>query len=101
MSEHPNAPRCQHVRTNGIRCGSPCLRNRKLCYYHHRTSARPRATRVEMPSLEDGDAIQLGIANVLRPIMLGTMEYRAAYLMLYGYRLALRNLRNLDADHYD
>jgi hypothetical protein len=100
MSLHPNAPRCQHVRTNGVRCGSPAMRNRKICYYHHRTTSKPKTTRADMPSLEDGNAIQLGIANVLRQLMMGTIEYRAAYLMLYGYRLALRNLRNMHTPYY-
>src|SRR5947209_9882257 len=99
MAEHPNAPRCHHVRTNGIRCGSPAMRNRKICYYHN-VSAKPKNSRADLPLLEDGAAIQLGIANILRMLMMGAIEYRAAALMLDGHRLALRNLRNMHSPYY-
>jgi hypothetical protein len=26
---------CRHVRYNGVRCGSPALRENNFCYYHH------------------------------------------------------------------
>jgi hypothetical protein len=28
-------PECEHVKSNGIRCGSPALRGAKLCFFHH------------------------------------------------------------------
>src|SRR4051812_48339296 len=92
---HPNAPQCHHVHTNGIRCGSPALRNQTLCYYHHKAKNQRDWVRAELPCLEDGNAIQLGIAQVMRQIMIGAIEYRAAHLMLEGFRLALRNLKNM------
>ena len=29
------APRCRHIKANGTQCGSPALRNKKFCFYHH------------------------------------------------------------------
>jgi hypothetical protein len=29
-----HAPRCQHIRMNGRRCGSPALRGENYCYFH-------------------------------------------------------------------
>jgi hypothetical protein len=29
-------PTCQHIKKNGIRCGSPALRGRSFCYFHTR-----------------------------------------------------------------
>jgi hypothetical protein len=26
---------CRHIRYNGVRCGSPALRDKHFCYYHH------------------------------------------------------------------
>lgn len=98
MAEHPNAPRCHHVRTNGLRCGSPAMRNQKLCYFHKRAQNPSQASRTEMPNLEDGNAIQLGIATIMRQLMMGGIEYRAAQLMIDSYRLALRNLKNLSTE---
>ena len=28
------APRCQHIKTNGTQCGSPALKDNQFCYYH-------------------------------------------------------------------
>ena len=28
--------RCQHIKVNGIQCGSPALKDRKFCYFHQR-----------------------------------------------------------------
>lgn len=96
MAEHPNAPRCHHVRTNGLRCGSPAMRNHKLCYYHKKTSGPQPMPKAVLPNLEDGNAVQLAIAHVARQIVSGTIEYRAAHLLIDAYRLALRNLKNMD-----
>ena len=32
----PSIARCQHVKVNGVQCGSPALKNRKLCHFHQR-----------------------------------------------------------------
>ena len=99
MAEHPNSPRCHHVRTNGLRCGSPAMRNNKHCYYHRQTLGSPRnPRRAELTNLEDGNAIQLAIAHLDRQIDMGTIEYRAAHIKADLYRLALRNLKNMNPD---
>jgi hypothetical protein len=28
-------PECEHIKSNGIRCGSPAMRGAKLCFFHH------------------------------------------------------------------
>jgi hypothetical protein len=78
------------------------MRNRKLCYFHHRaTDNKVRITRNELPNLEDGAAIQLGIARIMQQLMSGVIEYRAAQFMLDAYRLAFRNLKNLNSEPCD
>ncbi len=37
------APRCEHVRAEGVRCQAPALRGRKLCYAHTRMLAGRKA----------------------------------------------------------
>jgi hypothetical protein len=32
----PNVPRCQHLKVNGIQCGSPALRRNRFCFFHKR-----------------------------------------------------------------
>ena len=92
---------CHHVHTNGVRCGSPAMRNRNQCFYHLRTSAKPQARPQDLPSLEDGNAIQLGIAQVIRRLLTYDIEYQAANSLLYAYKLAIFNLRNTKGEPAD
>ena len=34
MAEYPN--RCQHIKVNGVQCGSPALRRNRFCFFHKR-----------------------------------------------------------------
>jgi len=44
MSTLPvNIPLCHFIKPDGRRCGSPALRNRRLCFFHSRL--RPRMLR--------------------------------------------------------
>jgi hypothetical protein len=89
-----NIPKCHHVRTDGIRCGSPSMRGRNHCFYHLRTTAIPPSRPKDMPNLEDGLAIQHGIAQVIRRLLCYDLDYKAAYCLLHAYKLALWNLKN-------
>ena len=33
-------PTCNHLKEDGALCGSPALRGKKLCFYHHRDHQR-------------------------------------------------------------
>jgi len=33
-------PTCNHRKLGGVLCGSPALRGKKLCFYHHRDHQR-------------------------------------------------------------
>jgi len=33
-SLYPEIARCQHIKINGVQCGSPALLNRKFCFFH-------------------------------------------------------------------
>lgn len=34
--------KCEHIKTNGIRCGSPALRDENICYFHTALAATSR-----------------------------------------------------------
>jgi hypothetical protein len=80
---------------NGTQCGSPALRDSKLCYYHVRyhwpeLDALPdnNEWRKTLPTLEDANSIQVALANVMeRLIMLG-IDHKTAALMLYALQTA-------------
>src|SRR5277367_1555733 len=36
MAVNPNTRVCSHIKVNGVRCGSPSLRQEVFCYFHQR-----------------------------------------------------------------
>ncbi len=94
---------CRHIFPDGHRCGSPCLRNEALCYYHH-TTRRPvedpaarkaRLGTFEFPGadqLSDRSGIQIAIAQVLERIASNDLDPRRAGLLLYGLQTAALTL---------
>src|SRR3954470_6892847 len=58
--------RCKHIRVNGVRCGSPSLHEKLFCYYHNR--ARKLHVAPVVPILEDANALQFALSEVLQAI---------------------------------
>ncbi len=86
------APRCVHVKTNGVRCGSPALRRQPFCFFHERVYNPPYEA--DFPLLEDANAIQMAIQQVLEGLRRGKVELRTAGMMLYGLQTAAANIRH-------
>ncbi len=86
------APRCGHVYSDGRRCGGPRLRKDKVCYAHARMLAvRPR--KLNLPPLEDANAVMLWLMEVSRALLEGEITERTAGLMFYGLQLAMVTAR--------
>jgi hypothetical protein len=103
-----DVPRCQHVKMNGTQCGSPALRRRRYCYFHNRMldgykkyvqvrDVKPRPL-FSMCLLEDANAVQVTLMQVLQLIGCGQMDNKTAGLMLYGLQTASSNLRNVNLE---
>jgi hypothetical protein len=96
--------RCHHVKVNGIQCASPALRNEKHCYYH--AQIRRKGVEVNLnapvsehatmtlPTLEDANSIQMGLAEVIRLLATKQIDHRTAALMLYALQTASSNLKH-------
>ena len=112
---HPNIHRCEHIKANGTQCGSPSLRNKKLCFFHGRWQAqrlaiadsvavipagRSIAPALNMPVLEDANSIQVAIMQVIQLLLTGQLEHKTAALALYGLQTASSNLRHTRFDPY-
>lgn len=106
MSLDPSIPRCQHIKLNGVRCGSPALRRRTLCFFHHRAQkyaqqcALEGTQRLLFPLLEDGNAVQFSVMQVLRAFADDRLDSKKAALLLYGLQIASCNLRRVDSRPY-
>jgi len=99
------AVRCQHIRTSGIQCGSPAMRNRNHCYYHQHW--RPAVVNLcqpgkkahfTLPILEDAHSIQFAITQIMHLLMEKTIDTKSAGLMLYALQIASSNLKQLNAE---
>ena len=99
---------CQHVKTNGTRCGSPAQRDERFCYFHLRCrtvrfnygrSYRNYSTgQAFLPSFEDATSIQVTLHNVVELVMRKRMDIAEGRLVLYALQIASSNLKRLAAE---
>ena len=102
MPSYPNhISRCQHLKVNGTQCGSPSLREAKHCYYHIRYHwddlkkiENHHEWRVSFPTLEDANAVQVSLAQIMERLISVEIDPKTAGLMLYGLQIASMNLKS-------
>jgi hypothetical protein len=92
--------RCQHIKVNGVQCGSPALRNEKRCFFHEQCIVRSQANLaisepgfIQLASLEDANSIQLGLAEVMRLLVTRMIDHPTASLLLRALRTAAANVK--------
>ncbi len=97
---------CRHVFINGKKCGSPALHNDSFCFYHTNARRRPKPhteaevredSPLQLPTLDDPDAIQLAISDVVLALAAGTLDPRRARSLLYGLQIASQHYRAVAA----
>src|SRR5713226_3249631 len=98
----PSIARCQHVKVNGVQCGSPALKSRKLCHFHQRwqqgriqlNANRSRRSRysLDLPILEDANSIQVALMQGMRLLLTNQVDHRTAALLFYALQTASSNL---------
>ena len=102
MPTHPlTIRRCQHIKVNGIQCGSPAKRNEMHCFFHDQCrlmSSQPKIKycdrdTIKLPNLEDANSIQLALAEVMRLILAYQIDDAIASLLLRALRTAAANVR--------
>ena len=94
--------RCQHIKVDGVQCGSPALRGQRRCHFHDRWERVDRGATGPsalgsnvLPALEDANSIQLALAEVMRLAIMGHIEYRVFSLLLSALRIAAANVKHL------
>ena len=98
---------CRHIFTSGKKCQSPALTDQSFCYFHSNTRKRParkneayepyippQDTAHNLSPLEDADAIQLAISDVVLALAANRIDPRRARILLYGLQVASQNHRN-------
>jgi hypothetical protein len=102
---------CEHSFTNGKCCNLPALRGTEYCYWHHSAARRARErenlggpvsadanTGIDVPLLEDSNAIQISLQEVIYALLDRRIDTKRASLILYALQLAHTNSRNLCHD---
>ncbi len=102
MSTYPvTIRRCQHIKVNGIQCGSPAMHKENYCFFHDQCRVLSRqinmrfseAGTITLPTLEDANSIQLGLAEVMRLLVTNQIDHRTASLLLRALRTAAANVK--------
>jgi len=103
MSLYPDTvARCHHIKVNGVQCGSPALDARKLCFFHNQYRQREsqisrnlqrQCAKMTLPVLEDANAIQMELAQIMLLLRLQKIEHSEAVLQLRALRTASINLK--------
>jgi hypothetical protein len=106
MSFYPSSiPRCQHIKVNGTQCGSPALRRRRFCFFHHQwrqerislgAEHARQARSFDLPVLEDANSIQIALMQIMRLILRGQIDPKSVGLLLYALQTASVNLRHTE-----
>ena len=89
---------CTHIKVTGVRCGSPALRGEQFCYFHQRmlrTINVPNSRVHHAALLEDEEAIQVSLMEVVNGLIRGTIELKRGELILRALNTAVRNIRRV------
>lgn len=102
------APRCRHIKGNGVQCGSPALQDNLFCYYHQRCCTvkfeygRNRGdysrSDITLPVFEDAHSIQLTLRRVTELVLRHQIDQKDASLVLYALQLAMFNLKRMESE---
>ena len=98
---------CRHIFTSGRKCQSPALKAEDFCYFHHKSRRRPLPQNqpyepytepteiaLNLSPLEDADAIQLAISDVVLALAANRIDTRRARILIYGLQVASQNNRH-------
>ena len=93
---------CDHLKADGIPCGSPALRGKKLCYYHHRdqkrleysVSAIRRADVLgpRLPRMKSRADIQMALGEIFLALADRRIPLQRASARLYDLQQATASL---------
>ncbi len=88
------APRCTHVKADGLCCRSPRMKTGAYCYAHQRMLDN-HPPLLGLPAMTDPYSIQRGLMEVARALIHGRISEKTATALLYGLQIAATNLDRL------
>jgi hypothetical protein len=82
---------CIHVKTNGIRCNSPALRDSVKCYFHHQHRRLKRNTVIKTLKTRGGRLA--AIQQLVHAVQNDRIDPEVARSLLYAIHLATSSKR--------
>src|SRR5580700_5749364 len=105
MAVNPNTRTCSHIKVNGIRCGSPSLRQEVFCYFHQRmirgVRTPPKSRLHPIANFEDAQAIQASLMEVVNALVRNHIDVARARLILRALSIAARNATKVRFDRWE
>src|SRR5258706_817663 len=102
MAVNPNTRVCSHIKVNGIRCGSPSLREEVFCYFHQRmirgVRTPPKSRLHPIANFEDTQAIQVSLMEVVNALVRNQIDVVRARLIMRALSIASRNASKVRFD---
>jgi hypothetical protein len=97
MPTYPTVKACTHIKVTGVRCDSPALRGEQFCYFHQRmirgVKTPPSARLHPIALLEDEEAIQASLMEVVNALVRNHIDLKRAELILRALNTSVRNAR--------
>jgi hypothetical protein len=98
----PHVKLCSHIKVTGVRCGSPALREKEFCYFHQRMlrgiHTPPEARLHPVALIENEEAIQSSLMELINAIARNSIDLRRADLILKALHIAVKNSRRVGFD---
>lgn len=95
MPIHPNAPQCTYTKVDGVRCGGPAKDGGPHCHHHAGLKERFGNKEMSIPPLDDQNAIQVALMDVIHGLLSKRIDRGDAYTVLYAIQIAKSNLKGL------
>jgi len=86
------AKRCDHLKANGVRCGSPALAGKEHCFFH----AQFHNAEYTLPLIEDKRTLQLAYMDLAKGVSMKTISIDHGRLLLQILQSAGKNLPDID-----
>jgi hypothetical protein len=90
-------PTCEHIKGDGVRCGSPAMCRRPFCYMHWRLrdyKLPVTDATYEIPSIDSEATVVLVSAQIMRAVFNGKLDARQARIAVSCLNLAAQAMRN-------
>jgi hypothetical protein len=87
---------CEHIKDNGVRCGSPAVSGEHYCYFHSRARREVMCAAnpfYNLPVLDNEQSLQVAIMELMRGLLNGDISDRKAAVMLSAIKAAGSILR--------